>query len=295
VRELSRYAEVMAALREPRLWPAGEEPIAPDPAALARLRVAVREALAPEWVARVAPPVLPPQNPVDLVGEFARPWCRQLAAVVTGACTADLPRLWRLAAETAIATARGEDASGPNDELKAAFAGSPVPMASSAFVAIAQTLPCLLANMWLALLKHPTELERLRRDPSLMPAAIEEMLRVGGLTRRVLREATVDVEVAGVRIARGERLVLDVEAANRDAAQFPDPERLDLDRRAGGQLTLGAAGHVCVGGPLLRAASALATSVWVAGLPGANLCGDVEWQGGEGFRWAEKVVVEWTG
>jgi cytochrome P450 len=108
----------------------------------------------------------------------------------------------------------------------------------------------------------------------------------------VLRQATADVEVGGVSIARGERFVLRVDLANRDPEQFPDPDRLDLGRRASGQLTLGAAGHACVGGPLLRAAAAVATSVWVAALPGARLCGAVEWRGGKGFRWAERVVVE---
>jgi Cytochrome P450 len=291
VRELTRYAEVLAALREPKLWPAGDDPIAPDEAAHARLRVAVREAMAPEWTTRIDPPVVPPQNPVDLIGDFALPWCRRLAVAVTGAAGEDVERLFALAVETSTATAMEQDADPSNDQLKAAFTGSPVPMVPSAFVALAQTLPCLLANMWLALLRQPAELARLRREPSLMPLAVEEMMRCGGLTRRVLREATEDVEVAGVRIGRGERLVLRVDEANRDPEQFPDPERMDVGRRASGQLTLGAAGHACVGGPLLRAAAGVLTSVWVAGMAEARLCGEVEWRGGEGFRWAEGVVV----
>jgi cytochrome P450 len=291
VRELSRYAEVLAALREPKLWPAGDEPVAPDEAALARIRAAVRETLAPEWAARISPPVLPQRTPVDLIGEFARPWCRKLAIAVTGTADADVERLLLLAEETMLASSLGQEAGAANEALKAVFAASAVPMASSTFVAISQTLPCLLANMWLALLRHPAELARLRSDPSLMPPAIEEMMRCGGLTRRVLRQATADVEIAGVRIASGERVALLVDAANRDPAQFPDPERFDLGRRDGGQLTLGAAGHVCVGGPLLRAAAAVATRVWVAELPGARLCSPIEWRGGPGFRWAERVQV----
>jgi cytochrome P450 len=291
VRAFRRYAEVLAALREPKLWPAGDDPIAPDETAHARLRTAVREAMAPEWAARINPPTLPAANPVDLIGEFARPWCRKLAAAVTGAATDDLDRLFALAVEVSMATACEQDASAANDQLKAAFANSPVPMASSAFVALAQTLPCLLANMWQALLRHPAELARLRSDLSLMPLAIEEMMRCGGLTRRVTRQATANVEIAGVPIACGERILLWVDAANRDPEQFPDPELLDVGRRASGQLTLGAAGHACVGGPLLRAAAAVTTSVWVQELAGVRLCGPVEWRGGGGFRWAERLVV----
>jgi cytochrome P450 len=293
VRELSRYAEVLAALREPKLWPSGDDPVAPDEAAHARLRASAREAMTPEWTTRIDAPVLPPCHPLDLIEDFARPWCRKLAAAVTGAATADLPRLLQLAEETSVATAMEQDASRPNDQLKAAFAASDVPMASSAFVALSHTLGYLLGNMWLALLRHPAELDRLRWEPSLMPLAVEEMMRRGGLTRGLMREATADVEIAGLRIARGERIVLRIDEANRDPAQFPDPERLDVGRRASGQLTLGTAGHACVGGPLLRAAAVVLTSVWVAGLPGARLCGEVEWRGGEGFRWAERVEVEY--
>jgi hypothetical protein len=293
VRELSRYADVLAALREPRLWPAGDEPVVPDEAAHARLRATVREAMAPEWATRIDPPAVPPRNPVDLIGEFARPWCRTLAVAVTGAGAGDVERLSALAAESSLAAAHERDAGAANDELRAAFAGSAVPMASSAFVALSWTLPCLLSNMWLALLRHPAELARLRSNMALMPLAVEELMRYGGLTRRVTRQATADVELAGLRIVRGERIALRVDAANRDPEQFPDPERLDIGRRASGQLTLGAAGHACVGAPLLRAAAAVSTAVWVAGMPEARLCGEVEWRGGGGFQWAERVEVRY--
>ena len=266
--------------------------MAVDEASHARLRATVRDAMAPEWATRIARPVLPPRNPMDLIGDFARPWCVELAVAVTGADREDLDRLLPLAAEVSLAAAHESKADAANHELKQAFAAG-VPMASSAFVALSHTLPYLLSNMWVALLRSPAELARLRADPRLLPNAVEETMRLGGLTRRVVREATADVTVAGVPIARGERVVLWVDEANRDAEQFPDPQRLDIGRRASGQLTLGAAGHACVGGPLLRAAAGVLTGVWVAGLAGARLCGEVEWKGGAGFRWADRAMVRY--
>jgi cytochrome P450 len=89
--------------------------------------------------------------------------------------------------------------------------------------------------------------ERVRGAPSLIPAAAVESVRLAspirGFTRRVAR----DTELDGARLLRGERVVLLYASANMDESQFPDPERFDLDRPAGGHLGWGNGPHTCVG------------------------------------------------
>lgn len=94
--------------------------------------------------------------------------------------------------------------------------------------------------------------DRLRAEPSLLPAAIDEILRISGplvLNRRVAKR---DVELGGRRIAAGERLSLMWISANRDEAVFDDPGEVRLDRNPVNNLLYGAGIHVCPGAPLAR-------------------------------------------
>ncbi|MFF0493135.1 cytochrome P450 [Nocardia sp. NPDC004068] len=107
----------------------------------------------------------------------------------------------------------------------------------------------------LALLQHPEQLAELREteDPKLIANAVEELLRyltiVHGGRRRV---ATADVEVGGKLIRAGEGVVLCTDAGNRDAAAFPEPDRLDIHREARHHLAFGYGVHQCLGQPLAR-------------------------------------------
>ena len=93
-----------------------------------------------------------------------------------------------------------------------------------------ETTTNLIANAVLALLRHPDERRRLQDDPSLIGSAVEEFLRYDSPVQLTDRVATVDCEIDGRPIRRGARRGLLIGAANRDPAQFPDPDRLDIGR-----------------------------------------------------------------
>jgi cytochrome P450 len=300
---LSRYADVLAALRDARLRPISADskdrsPIA-DQADQLRLRAETLEAFSPsrvaEWQAQIGPlaytvlELLPTDRPVDLVREFAQPWSLRVAAIVTGADSLDCESLTDLAREVPAAAAEPRDsvlqstAAAANIELERRLQGD-MPMRAPAFVALSQTLPCLLANAWLALFRHPSELARLREERFPMRRAIEELLRYAGLARTLFRLATEDLDLGGIRIAEGERVTLMLASANRDPAQFPDPDRVDFTRRAAGQLALGAGPHSCVGAFLIRMAATVATNAFVHNFAAVEVNGPIEWRGGSGFQ-----------
>jgi cytochrome P450 len=103
-----------------------------------------------------------------------------------------------------------------------------------------------------ALLCHPGQLAALRSDPGIVDNSIEELLRFLTITHTNIRTAVEDVEVEGQLIKTGETVTLSMQAANRDPAQYPDPDALDLRRRATGHLTLGHGIHQCLGQQLAR-------------------------------------------
>jgi cytochrome P450 len=98
----------------------------------------------------------------------------------------------------------------------------------------------------------PAELERLRADPALIDAATEEFLRYDAPTQRGIRTAREDFAIGGRDIREGQILHILIGAANRDPAQFPDPDRLDLARTPNRHVTLGHGVHYCLGAALAR-------------------------------------------
>jgi pimeloyl-[acyl-carrier protein] synthase len=92
-----------------------------------------------------------------------------------------------------------------------------------------------------ALLRDPDQLERLKADPSLIESAVEELLRYDGPVQRTDRIAHHDIEVGGASIRQGERVTVSLGAANRDPAQFPEPDRLDAARANNRHLAFGGA------------------------------------------------------
>ena len=104
-----------------------------------------------------------------------------------------------------------------------------------------------------ALLQHPDQMARLRSDSSLLPTAIEEMLRWSTPVRNMNRTATTDVDVNGMRIREGDRVLLLYPSANRDERVFADPHRFDVGRTPNEHVAFGAYGrHHCLGAPLAR-------------------------------------------
>lgn len=121
-----------------------------------------------------------------------------------------------------------------------------------------ETTNALLGNGVLALLKHPEELHRLRRDPSLGTLAVEEFLRFESPVQVTSRQPDRDVEWAGVKFARNIVVNLLLGSANRDSAQFVDAERLDVGRTKNAHIAFGAGIHFCPGAGLSRLVTRIA-------------------------------------
>jgi cytochrome P450 len=115
-----------------------------------------------------------------------------------------------------------------------------------------ETTTNLIGNGTYALLRHPHEIARLRREPDLVKSAIEEMLRYDSPVQGTVRVATQDVVLGGVAIGKGALLVCAIGAANRDPAAFPDPDRFDVGRQENHHLSFGFGAHFCLGAPLAR-------------------------------------------
>ncbi|SDE01513.1 cytochrome P450 [Actinokineospora iranica] len=113
------------------------------------------------------------------------------------------------------------------------------------------TTTALLGNTFLCLAENPAAAAALRADRSLVPAAVEEVLRVRSPFTRVARVTTREVEFAGQTIPAGVFVLPWLMAANRDPRVFADPDRFDI-RREGKQLAFGHGVHVCIGAPLAR-------------------------------------------
>jgi cytochrome P450 len=135
-----------------------------------------------------------------------------------------------------------------------------------------ETTEGMIVNAVLALLERPAELARVRRDPSLLDAAIEESLRLEPAAAVVDRYASGDVELHGIAIAHGDPVRVSIAAANRDPAVFADPDRFDLDRpNAGRHLAFAHGPHVCVGVHLARLEARTALTTLLDRLPGLRL------------------------
>ncbi len=115
-----------------------------------------------------------------------------------------------------------------------------------------ETTTNLIGNGMLALGRNPVQLARLKSEPALMPKAIDEMLRYDGPVQSAIRYAREDAEIAGVRIPKDTVVFVILAAANRDPAQFNDPEVFDIAREPNEHVAFGEGIHYCIGAPLAR-------------------------------------------
>ncbi|MFG2136394.1 cytochrome P450 [Streptomyces sp. NPDC048650] len=122
-----------------------------------------------------------------------------------------------------------------------------------------------------ALLSNPDQLEALRADPGLAEQTVEELLRYLSVADPLLRSALEDVEVAGQLIRAGETVTISVQAADRDPQKFPDPDRLDIHRKATGHLAFGHGAHQCLGQQLARVEMTVAFPALFARFPTLRL------------------------
>jgi len=135
----------------------------------------------------------------------------------------------------------------------------------------------LVAAGILALMEHPGEQARLAGDPSLLPTAIEEMLRYTSPVTVFVRTATKDTELRGISVNTGDRVAMFYPSANRDETRFDDPDRFDVGRAPNPHLAFGGGGtHFCLGANLARVeASAIIPEV-LSRLTDLELAGPVE-------------------
>jgi pimeloyl-[acyl-carrier protein] synthase len=122
-----------------------------------------------------------------------------------------------------------------------------------------ETTVNLLGNGTLTLLTHPHQMELLRTRPELIPTAIEEMLRYESPVQySTFRVTTRDYKAGDFTIPPGQTLMVMIGAANRDPAQFPDPDRFDITREPNRHLSFGVGTHFCLGAPLARTEARIA-------------------------------------
>jgi cytochrome P450 len=135
-----------------------------------------------------------------------------------------------------------------------------------------ETTEGMIANAVLHLLAHPDQRARLDADPQLLAGAVEESLRLEPAAAVLDRYATRDIELAGAAIRRGDLVRVSVTAANRDPAEFPDPDRFDIARpNAARHLAFARGPHVCIGMHLARLEAHTAVGRLLARLPRLRL------------------------
>jgi pimeloyl-[acyl-carrier protein] synthase len=148
-----------------------------------------------------------------------------------------------------------------------------------------ETTANLIASGTLTLLRNPAELEKLRGNPSLIPSAIEELLRYETPVQHTARLAPEDTAIDGKNIRKRQAVIAVMAAANRDPERFPDPERLDIAREDNRHLAFGSGAHFCFGAPLARVEAQIAFEEMLKTFPVWSLEPDpLVWRSNLGIR-----------
>ena len=186
---------------------------------------------------------------------------------------------------TDLAAAREADDALSDDEI--------IATAILLFAAGFETTTNLIGNGLLALLRHPDQFDRLRREPGLGPSAVEELLRFDSPVQVNSRTALEAGEVAGEAVEPGQMIMILQGAANRDPDRFDDPDRLDLGRTDNVPLSFGWGAHHCLGAPLARMEGDVVFTTLAARFPEIALTApELTWKAGITLRGLAALPVE---
>jgi cytochrome P450 len=224
-------------------------------------------------------------NPADLVEAFALPVPSLVICALLGVPVEERPRFNKLTATMLSASATPDETAGALNEMLGFFDSlidlkdatpaddvisrlvveqlRPGLMSRDELVKICQlllnagheTTSNMIALGTLALLRHPDVLEEIRStdDPAVIANAVDEMLRFLTVLHNGRRRVALDdIDLGGVKIKAGEGIIVSLEAADRDASAFPDPDTIDIHRKARHHLGFGYGIHQCLGQPLAR-------------------------------------------
>lgn len=148
-----------------------------------------------------------------------------------------------------------------------------------------ETTTNLIGNGVLSLLRHQDQLERLRADMSLIPSAVEELLRYESPSQHTARLAPDDVMLGGKMIRKRQAVIAVMGAANRDPERFPDPDRLDIGRQDNRHVAFAWASHFCFGAALARIEGQTAFATLLRRMPNLQLePGPLTWRENLGLR-----------
>ena len=134
-----------------------------------------------------------------------------------------------------------------------------------------ETTVNLISNGLLALLQHPEQMNLIRENPSLIPSAVDELLRHSGPVMFISRLASEDMTIHGKRIPKGDLVLLSLTAAHIDPQKFTYPETLNISREENNHLAFGAGIHHCLGAPLARLEGQIALGTLLQRLPNLRL------------------------
>ncbi|MFG2222920.1 cytochrome P450 [Streptomyces sp. NPDC048644] len=153
----------------------------------------------------------------------------------------------------------------------------------------------LIGNGLLALMRHPDQVRLLGERPDLMPSAVEEILRYDGSLHLVGRMATEDMTIRGRKIAKGDKVLVMLGAANRDPSVYADPHRLDITRADNRHLSFSHGIHYCPGAEISRIMGEVSFSTILGRLRDLRLAdGELTWQRNLSFRGLRNLPLEFT-
>jgi len=158
-----------------------------------------------------------------------------------------------------------------------------------------ETTTNLIGNGMLTLLRHPDQLAMLQADLSLVPSAVEELLRFESPSQHTARIAPEDTELGGKLIRKRQAVIAVMGAANRDPERFQEPDRLDIRREENRHLAFAWASHFCFGAPLARMEAQIAFDALLRRFPNIALdTNQVTWRGNLGLRGLTALPVRFA-